>query len=54
MKTFDLNQIQQAQDYRPQIERFITDKIYVIEYIIDYESLPASVKEIRQLLASQG
>jgi hypothetical protein len=45
MQTFELDQIQAAQDHRPQVERFITaSAIYVIESMADYDSVPPEVQ----------
>lgn len=50
MITFELAQVQQAQDHRPQVERFImTDRIVVIEDDADYRSVPADVQAIIEL-----
>lgn len=47
MRTFDISQTQAAQDWRPQLERFIRDgSIIVVETLADYDDLPASVQEM--------
>lgn len=55
MKTFTLGEIQEAQDWRPQIERFVmTDAIYVVEASSDYAVLPTSVDELIALKEQVG
>lgn len=55
MKTFPINQIQQAQEWRPQLERFITSTtIYVVETPADYASLDPSVQSMISLLKQIG
>jgi len=55
MQTFALSQVQAAQDYRPQIERFITsDAIYVIETLADYLSPPDVIQQMITLRNEVG
>lgn len=55
MQIFTLSQIQEAQDHRPQIERFITaTAIYVIESMVDYDNPPSEVQAIIKLRNEPG
>ena len=55
MKTFDISASATAQNYTPQIERFIVgNTIYVIEYLSDYDSLPNVVDTWRDMVAYSG
>lgn len=50
MKTFTLAQTQEAQAWRPQLERFVSDgQIVVVEFQSDYDVLPAGVQDILSL-----
>lgn len=47
MQTFNVSQTQAAQDWRPQLERFVRDgSIIVVEALADYDDLPAAVQEM--------
>ena len=54
MKIFTKDKITEAQNYTPQIERFIDDKIYIIETLGDYDTLPENIKLWRLLMAQSG
>lgn len=50
MKTYTTAQLQEAQDWRPQIERFVVDgAVYVVETPQDYAELPAVVQAMIDL-----
>lgn len=55
MKTFALNQIQAAEDWRPQIERFIlSDGIYIVETMPDYNQIDSRIQTIINLRSQAG
>lgn len=55
MKIYTSSETQLAQDHSPQIERFIYNgSIYIVEYLSDYDMLPADVIAWRELIAYSG
>lgn len=55
MKIFDISALQAAQNYTPQIERFMyNSSIYIIEDLSDYDNLPPEVLNWRELVAYSG
>lgn len=54
MIIFPLNEIQEAEAHRPQLERFIYDNIYVVEATSDYDELPDVVKGWMEMVANSG
>lgn len=47
MKTFTTSQTQAAQEWRPQLERFVSDGIIiVVETMADYDTLPIIVQDM--------
>lgn len=54
MKVFPIEQETEAQEHRPQIERFVSDSIYVIEYNADYKDLPQEIQAWLIAVANNG
>lgn len=53
MIILEIDKIQEAQSL-PQMERFLDDKIYIVETLGDYDMLPANIKLWREMVANSG
>jgi hypothetical protein len=54
MKIYELTKTAEAEAYKPQLERFFYDKIYIVENLSDYDNLPIEVKNWRIAVADCG